>query len=144
MALIDFASIADGVMSDATTTDGARSDLASLCLKTKWWSVSPLLLKRQLACWKKLKEVLSLLPVADVPCLCDKILQLGATKRCKLLTSEKIIAQIRLNTAKKTSAFVQSLIAPPFSSLPLHWHVNECVYVDGSCINLFVSLQMKL
>lgn len=36
MALIDFASIADGVMSDATTTDGARSDLASLCLKTKW------------------------------------------------------------------------------------------------------------
>lgn len=36
MALINFSPIADGVMSDALTTDGARSDLASLCLKTKW------------------------------------------------------------------------------------------------------------
>lgn len=33
MALINFAQIADGVMLDATTTDGERSDLASLCLK---------------------------------------------------------------------------------------------------------------
>lgn len=92
----------------------SRGDLASLCLKARWLPVSLVLSKLQL------KEVSSLVQEADiVPCLWDKILLVAATRRRTIPISEKITVQIRQSTAEKTSASVQSLISPAFSSLPL-------------------------
>lgn len=72
---------------------------------------------------------------------CDVVRYQMGISRHSDTTSTGVVAvlklQIRQNTADKALALA-------FSSLPLRWHMNKCVYVDWSHINLFLSLLLKL